>query len=135
MTKDLDEESEPRCNQHFCPMAKFKIYNIRKICQKITLITKNAAGSKGWKTEQIRRQRRETEMDGKCHRTHGNDREQAGMSREGRKMMEKVQENKVHDKAPAPVVSFPCFCPHSSVPSSWSVEVEVVAFGCAMVMC
>ena len=34
---------EPRCDQHFCPMAKFKIYTIRKICQKITLITNRAA--------------------------------------------------------------------------------------------
>ena len=37
-------------------------------------------------------------MDGNSHRTHGNDREQAGMSREGRRTMEKVRENTVHDK-------------------------------------
>ena len=36
--------------------------------------------------------------DGNSHRTHGNGREQAGMSREGRRMMEKVRENTVHDK-------------------------------------
>ena len=28
--------------------------------------------------------------DGNSHRTHGNDREQAGMSREGQRMIEKV---------------------------------------------
>ena len=39
-------------------------------------------------------------MDGKCHRTPGKDREQAGMSREGRRMMEKVLENTVHDSLP-----------------------------------
>ena len=36
-------------------------------------------------------------IDGNSHRTHGNDREQAGMSQEGWRMMEKVRENKVHD--------------------------------------
>ena len=35
--------------------------------------------------------------DGNSHRTHGNDREQVGMSQEGRRTMEKVQENMVHD--------------------------------------
>ena len=37
-------------------------------------------------------------MDGNSYRTHGNGREQAGMSREGRRTMEKVLENTVHDK-------------------------------------
>ena len=36
-------------------------------------------------------------MDGDSHRIHGNGREQAGMSRESRRTMEKVQENTVHD--------------------------------------
>ena len=31
------------------------------------------------------------------YKAHGNGREQAGMSREGRRMMEKVLENTVHD--------------------------------------
>ena len=34
---------------------------------------------------------------GKCHRTHGNDREQVGMSWKGQRTMEKVLENTVHD--------------------------------------
>ena len=38
-------------------------------------------------------------MDGtrNSYRTHGNGREQAGMSREGRRTIEKVRENTVHD--------------------------------------
>ena len=36
--------------------------------------------------------------DENSYRTHGNGREQAGMSREGRRTMEKVRENTVHDK-------------------------------------
>ena len=35
--------------------------------------------------------------DGNSYRTHGNGREQAGMSQEGRRTMEKVLENTVHD--------------------------------------
>ena len=38
-------------------------------------------------------------MDRNRHRTHGNGQEQAGMSREGRRMMEKVRESTVHDTA------------------------------------
>ena len=36
--------------------------------------------------------------DGNSRRAHGNGWEQAGMSREGRRTMEKVRENTVHDK-------------------------------------
>ena len=36
--------------------------------------------------------------DGNSHRTHGNGREQDGMSQEGRRTMEKVRENTVHDR-------------------------------------
>ena len=36
--------------------------------------------------------------DENSYRTHGNGREQAGMSQEGRRTMEKVRENTVHDK-------------------------------------
>ena len=40
-----------------------------------------------------------TERDGNSHRKLRNGREQAGMSRESRRMMEKVRENTVHDKS------------------------------------
>ena len=39
--------------------------------------------------------------DGNSYKTHGNGREQAGMSREGRRTMEKVLENTVRDTNPA----------------------------------
>ena len=45
--------------------------------------------------------------DGNSYKTHGNDREQAGMSREGQRTMEKVLENTVHDMV---VVLFCCSC-------------------------
>ena len=35
--------------------------------------------------------------DGNSHRKHGNGQEQAGMSRESRRTMEKVRENTLHD--------------------------------------
>ena len=43
------------------------------------------------------RQRRENGTDGNSYKTHGNGREQAGMSREGRRTIEKVRENTVRD--------------------------------------
>ena len=72
-------------------------------------------------TEQIRRQRRETEqmeiviehteMVGNSRECHGKAGEQSGMSREGRRTMEKVRENTVHDTRgiyPTPK-AFSCF--------------------------
>ena len=47
--------------------------------------------------EQIRRQRKETERMGIAKRHMERGREQAGMSREGQRTMEKVLENTVHD--------------------------------------
>ena len=52
---------------------------------------------KGRMTEQIRRQRKETERMGIAKRHTERGREQAGMSREGRRTMEKVLENTVRD--------------------------------------
>ena len=49
-------------------------------------------------TETIRKTMERDVTDGNSHRTHGNGREQAGMSRESRRTMEKVRENTVHDK-------------------------------------
>ena len=48
-------------------------------------------------TEQIRRQRKETERMGIVIEHMERGREQAGMSREGRRTMEKVLENTVRD--------------------------------------
>ena len=48
-------------------------------------------------TEQSRRQRKETERMGIVIEHTERGREQAGMSREGQRTMEKVLENKVHD--------------------------------------
>ena len=50
-------------------------------------------------TEQIRRQRKGTERMGIAKRHTERGREQAGMSREGRRTMEKVLENTVRDTA------------------------------------
>ena len=47
--------------------------------------------------EQIRRQRKETEQMGIVIEHTERGREQVGMSQEGRRMMEKVLENTVHD--------------------------------------
>ena len=52
--------------------------------------------------EQIRRQRKGTERMGIAKRYTERDREQAGMSREGRRTMEKVLENTVRDKSARP---------------------------------
>ena len=52
---------------------------------------------KGWVTGQIRRQRKGTERMGIAKRQTERGREQAGMSREGRRTMEKVLENTVRD--------------------------------------
>ena len=52
---------------------------------------------KGRMMEQIRKTTERDRTDGNSHRTHGNGREQAGMSRESRRTMEKVRENTVHD--------------------------------------
>ena len=52
---------------------------------------------KGRMTEQIRRQQKETERMGIAKRHTERGREQAGMSREGRRTMEKVPENTVRD--------------------------------------
>ena len=49
-------------------------------------------------TEQIRRQRKEMERMGIVIEHTERGREQAGMSRENRRTMEKVLENTVHDK-------------------------------------
>ena len=54
-------------------------------------------------TEQIRRQRRETERMGIVIEHTENGREQAGMSQEGRRTIEKVRENTVHDTEVASV--------------------------------
>ena len=43
-------------------------------------------------------------MDGNSYKTHGNGREQAGMSQEGRRTIGKVRENMVHDTGPKIVV-------------------------------
>ena len=51
-------------------------------------------------TEQIRRQRKETERMGIAKRHTERGREQVGMSQEGRRTMEKVLENTVHDIIP-----------------------------------
>ena len=49
-------------------------------------------------TEQIRKTMERDGTDGNSHRARGNGREQAGMSRESWRTMEKVRENTVHDK-------------------------------------
>ena len=54
---------------------------------------------KGQVTEQIRRQRKGTEQMGIAKRHTERGWEQAGMSREGRRTMEKVLENTVHDRS------------------------------------
>ena len=48
-------------------------------------------------TEQIRRTTERNGTDGNSYRTHGKGREQAGMSWEGRRTMERVLENTVRD--------------------------------------
>ena len=53
---------------------------------------------KGRVTEQIRRRRNETGRMGIAKRHTERGREQAGMSREGRRTMEKVLENTVRDR-------------------------------------
>ena len=54
---------------------------------------------KGWMTKQIRRQRKETERMGIAKRHMERGREQAGMSWEGRRTMQKVLEDTVRDTA------------------------------------
>ena len=47
-------------------------------------------------TEQNQKTTEGNGMDGNSYKKHGNDREQAGVSREGRRTMEKALENMVH---------------------------------------
>ena len=75
---------------------------------------------KGQMTEQSRRQRKETERMGIVIEHTERGREQAGMSQEGRRMMEKVLENTVRDTTTIPCTrrSLQCFTVHPTAVNS-----------------